>query len=123
MPCNLSSRSGDAIYLSEEKIDKEVGKDRLGVYGLDRGSKDDPFKVYYVGRAEDLNARLKQHVGEKYKGSMYKWFKYDYAKSAKEAYDKECECYHLHGGKEKLDNEVHPQRPEGTNWKCPVCGK
>ena len=44
-------------------------------------------------------------------------------KQAKLGYSKECECYHRYGGKDKLDNEVHPQKPEGTNLKCPVCGE
>ena len=124
MPCNLGCKGKTIPYLNNEKIDEEVEKERCGVYGLDRGSKDKPFKVYYVGRADDcLNTRLKEHVGEEYKGSTYKWFKYDYADSAKEAYHKECECYHHYGGKDKLDNEIHPRKPEGTNLKCPICGE
>ena len=124
MVCKLRHKGDKVPYLNNEKIDKEVEKNRLGIYGLDRGSKDDPFKVYYVGRADEcLNTRLKRHVDEKYKGTTYKWFKYDYADSIEEAYYKECKCYHHYGGKEKLDNEIHPQKPEGTDLKCPVCGQ
>ena len=124
MPCNLGCKGEKIPYLNNKKIDNEVERDKLGVYGLDRGSKDDSFKVYYLGRADScLNTRLKDHIGDKYKGSIYKWFKYDYANSVEDAYRKECECYHYYGGKDKLDNEVHPQKPEGTNLKCPICGE
>jgi len=124
MVCKLGYKGKNIPNLTNEKIDEEVEKDRMGVYGLDRGSATDTFKVYYVGRADEcLNKRLKNHVGEKYKGTTYNWFKYDYAKSVKEAYYKECECYHHYGGKDKLDNEIHPQKPKGTNLKCPVCGQ
>jgi len=27
----------------------------------------------------------------------------------------------LGGANGKMDNEKHPQRPQGTNWQCPVC--
>ena len=124
MSCNLSHKGKDIPYLNEKNVDDQVEKDKLGVYGLDRGKKDDPFKVYYIGRADNcLNTRLKKHIGEKYENTTYKWFKYDYAKSIQDAYNKECKCYHHYGGKEKLDNEIHPRKPEGTNYKCPVCGK
>jgi len=76
--------------------------------------------VRYVGRSDtDVNSRLRSWVG---KDSRYKQFKYSYATSSKEAFEKECKNYHDFGGSESLDNKDHPQRPEGTNWKCPVCG-
>ena len=66
---------------------------------------------------EDLNNRLKAWVGSK-----YKFFKFDYATSPKNAFEKECELWHDYGGPQgKLDNERHPQRPNGTDWKCPRC--
>jgi hypothetical protein len=124
MPCNLGFKGESVPFLNNDKIDEQVEKNKLGVYGLDRGSEKDPFKVYYVGRADScLNTRLKKHVGEKYGNSTYKWFKYEYANSVKEAYEKECQCYHHFGGKDKLDNDVHPKKPENTNLKCPVCGE
>lgn len=111
------------LYLDNDTIDANVAKNRKGVYGLDRGA--GGFKVYYVGRSDScLNDRLKRHVGEKYRGSTYRWFKFAYASSEEEAYNMECECYHYHGGKEELDNEEHPKKPEGrTDLKCPVCGQ
>jgi hypothetical protein len=41
--------------------------------------------------------------------------------SPKAAFEKECKNYHDFGGSEKLDNKQHPERPDGTNWECPVC--
>jgi len=104
--------------LTENGIDKEVTKTSAGVYALGHLNNDNTFIVSYVGRSdEDLNGRLKQWVGEK----NYKNFKYDYFPSSKSAFEKECRLYHDFGGKEKLDNDIHPDRPKNTNWECPVC--
>lgn len=101
--------------LTNSNIDDKVTKKSPGVYELFK-SYDGP--VRYVGRSDDdLNARLKQWVG---KG--YSYFKFEYCSSSKAAFEKECQLYHHHGGSEKLDNKIHPQRPAGSNWKCPVCG-
>jgi len=111
MSCNLTFKGDSIPYLNETKVDEQVEKKKYGVYGLDRGSKDDPFKVYYIGRSDScLNTRLKQHIGEEYNGEKYKWFKFDFASSIEEAFYKECRCYHHYGGKEKLDNEEHPKK-------------
>jgi len=118
MPYSLSELGS----LTNEKIDQMVkkkspGVDVPGVYVLDKSSTA-PFHVDYVGRSDDdLNARLKTHVG-----SVYKYFKFDYATSPKNAFEKECELYHDFGGPQgKLDNKVHPDRPAGSGWKCPKC--
>ncbi len=100
--------------LTTTSIDDNVTKKSPGVYELFI-SYDGPVK--YVGRSdEDLNARLKTWVGSK-----YKYFKFEYCSSPKAAFEKECQLYHYHGASEKLDNKIHPQRPAGTDWKCPVC--
>ena len=41
----------------------------------------------------------------------------------KAAFEKECRNFHDFGGVEKLDNDIHPDRPDGAAWKCPVCGQ
>jgi hypothetical protein len=113
---------GNILYLSVDRIDEEVKKEKFGIYVLDRGRTS--FRVFYVGRSDVcLNTRLKEHVGEKYGGSTYEYFKYDYATSVNEAYEKECECYHDNGGSDKLDNDAHPKKPENSNLNCPVCGE
>ena len=105
--------------LTKEKIDEVVTRKSPGNYGLGY-VRDDIFYVCYVGRSDDdVNERLKQWVGEK--SNRYTHFKFSYATSPKTAFEKECRNYHNFGKSDKLDNEYHPQRPEETNWKCPVC--
>lgn len=102
-------------WLTSSSIDHRVTKTSPGVYELFR-SYDGPVK--YVGRSDDdLNARLKQWVNKD-----YSYFKFEYCSSSKAAFEKECRLYHYHGGSEKLDNKIHPQKPAGSNWKCPTCG-
>ncbi len=115
MPYSLSKLAG----LRNEKIDEVVTQTKPGVYVLDKDDKL-AFQVNYVGRADkDLNERIKKWVETK-----YRYFKFDYATSPKNAFEKECEIWHDFGGAEgKLDNKIHPGRPNGTNWKCPKCDK
>lgn len=104
--------------LSNEAIEKEVTRTSPGNYALGYVS-DSTFYVKYVGRSDDdVKDRLKKWVGKK---SEYKYFKFSYATSPKAAFEKECKNFHDFGGTEKLDNDRHPQRPEGSNWECPVC--
>jgi len=101
--------------LNNEEIDTQVTRTSPGNYALGRVS-DGTFYLSYVGRSDtDLNNRLKDWIGK------YKKFMYSYATSAKAAFEKECKNYHDFGESEKLNNKNHPQRPDGINWKCPVC--
>jgi len=105
--------------LTTEKVDEVVTRKSSGNYGLGY-VRDRTFYVCYVGRSDDdVNERLKQWVGKK--PNRYTHFKFSYATSPKAAFEKECRNYHDFGESGKLDNEYHPQRPEGANWKCPVC--
>lgn len=102
---------------NEESIEKVIKKISAGNYALGRENEKGEFIVKYVGRSDgDVKGRLKQHIGENYMK-----FKYSYASSPKEAFDKECKNYHDFGENDKLDNEIHPDRPENTNWKCQFC--
>lgn len=104
--------------LTPQKIDGAVTQTSPGNYALGYVS-DSTFYVLYVGRSDDdVNSRLKSWVGE---NNKYKLFKFSYATSPKAAFEKECKNYHDFGGSEKLDNKQHPERPDGTNWECPVC--
>jgi len=105
--------------LDGKTIDKVVTRTSAGNYALGwTNTSDTKFVVKYVGRAdEDLNARLKQWANK----SKYSQFKASYASSVKEAFEKECHNYHDFGSSEKLDNEIHPDRPKGKNYECPVC--
>lgn len=105
--------------LDNESIDKAVTENSAGNYALGwTDTKDNKFVVKYVGRAdEDLNTRLKQWA----KKGMYSQFKASYANNVKEAFEKECRNYHDFGESEKLDNDIHPDRPKDKTYECPVC--
>jgi hypothetical protein len=102
--------------LDESTIDRVVTRKSPGAYALG-ASDSNTFYIRYVGRSDvDIAARLKQHVGK------YPHFKFDYYSTAKAAFGKECGLYHDFGGPQgQLDNEVHPARPDGTDWQCPRC--
>lgn len=101
--------------LENSKINEEITKTSEGNYALGY-TKDGTFYVVYVGRAdENLAERIKNHTED------YSRFKYSYATSPKDAFEKECRNYHDFGENESLDNKQHPERPDGTNWECPKC--
>jgi hypothetical protein len=105
----------DFYSLTSETIDKVVTSKSAGIYVLDRNT-GPGFIVKYVGRADDDVAdRLKKHAGKGY----YKYFKFEYQPSAKAAFDRECQLYHHFTD---LDNVIHPARPAGTYYSCPVAG-
>jgi len=100
-------------------VDGLITKKSAGNYALGYIKTSGNFVVKYVGRADDdLNARIKEHIGE---SEEYKKVKYSYAASPEEAFEKECTNYHEFGENKKLDNKMHPARPDGTAWKCPIC--
>ena len=105
--------------LTNEIIDSLVNDNKMGNYALGY-VKNKTFYVVYVGRSDtNLNARLKDHVGEKEK---YKCFKFSYATSIKSAYEKECQNWHDFGDEEgQLDNKIHPDKPADSTFACPVC--
>jgi hypothetical protein len=102
--------------LTAKKIDEVITRTSPGNYAL--GHMDnETFRVSYVGRSDtDVNKRLKDWVGSKYKN-----FKSSYATSPKDAFEKECKNYHDFGESKSLDNKIHPERPNNADWKCPVC--
>lgn len=108
--------SGPYAFTST-KIDEVVTRKSAGNYALGHTKDDGTFIVEYVGRSDtDLNEELNARLSDRYKK-----FKYSYATSPKAAFEKECQNYHDFGESAKLDNKYHPARPDGTNWKCPVC--
>ncbi len=102
--------------LTHEKIYEVITRTLPGAYILGWIS-NGTFYVQYVGRSNsDINNRLHFHVGK------YESFMFDYFLSPKSAFEKECELWHNFGGPEgRLDNKNHPDRPDGTNWRCPRC--
>lgn len=102
--------------LDNKSSDANVTQTSPGNYALGK-VQDSTFYVSYIGRSDtDVNARLKQWVGKKYSK-----FKFSYATSPKAAFEKECKNFHDFGGTERLDNDIHPDRPANSGWKCPVC--
>lgn len=116
--CDSRSLGMEGPYpLNEEEIDKRIMKNKIGNYAYGHLDKDDIFIVEYIGRSDTcLNTRIRHGIGE------YEMFKFSYAESVKEAFEKECNNYHDFGGKEKLNNAIHPARPEGSDIGCPVEG-
>lgn len=104
--------------LTPENIDYYVRSRGPGSYVLSRGNDAGKFVVHYTGRSdEDLKARLKAHASN----GLYARFKCDFTVSAKAAFQRECRIFHDFGGISKLDNKIHPDRPNGSGWECPIC--
>jgi hypothetical protein len=102
--------------LTEDEIDKRIRSGVSGNYAYGHQDKKGTFIVQYVGRSDtDLNSRIKHGIGK------YNMFKFSYASSAKEAFERECKNYHDFGGDRLLDNEMHPDRPKNTDYECPIC--
>ena len=76
----------------------------------------------YVGRSDsDLKNEIKQQMrNDCAKGCTH--FMFSIAKSKKEAFEKECRNYHDFGECDCLNNDIHPAKPAGTEYKCPVEG-
>jgi len=117
----MSSLNIDGLYdLTTKQIDEVVTIKSASNYAL-LNVRNNEFCDCYVGRSDnDINGRLKQWADEKPK--RYTHFIFSYATSPKAAFEEECRNYHDFVESNKLDNENHPDRPDGTNWKCPKCG-
>ena len=99
--------------LTENGINRNVTRRSPGAYALGH-SADNTFYIYYIGRSDaDVRDRLHYHKGTQ------REFKYEYYASSKSAFEKECRLYHAFS---PPGNKVHPSRPAGRDWKCPVCG-
>lgn len=105
--------------LDDDTVNEVITETSPGNYALGYVKDDGTFVVLYVGRSDDdLNSRLHNWTGK----TRYKSFKADYASNSREAYKKECNNYHDFGGSQNLDNENHPDAPDGINVSCHVCG-
>ena len=118
---------GISYDLTYDEIDRLVLKNSIGNYAYGYLNDKGVFIVCYVGRSDnDLKERIKHGI-EDMKADptcRYERFKFSYADSIREAYEKECQNYHDFGGEEGyLRNEVHPAKPEQYEGICPICGK
>ena len=111
------------FVLTDAEVNKRVPENVMGNYAFGYIDKEDgAFVVCYVGRSDsDLKKEIKQQMRtDRAKGCTH--FKYSIAKSVKEAFEKECRNYHDFGGNTKLHNKNHPDKPDGTEYECPVEG-
>ena len=109
---------GGPYLLDEKTIDARVEPNVRGNYALGKTNENGTFVIVYIGRSDDdLNGRLKQWIGE----TREPEFKFSYAPTPKAAYEKECQNWHDFMPR----GQIHPARPEKSDWKCsvPGCGK
>lgn len=107
---------------SEDQIRSRVEKGKIGNYalGFSATHKDTNTEVFhptFVGRSDsDLQEELLTRLAKK--KPWYDRFKFSYATTVREAFERECREFHLTVG--GIDNEAHPQRPNGTDFPCPI---
>jgi hypothetical protein len=84
-----------------------------GVYALGYLDQDDAFCITYVDCSyDDLAQELIAKVGTS------TLFKAHRCHSAEDAFQKVCELYHTF---RPFGNFLHPDRPKGVKWACPIC--
>lgn len=114
----MATLNMEGPYTFDQKtIDQKVTKKSAGNYALGRTGKDGSFYISYIGRSDtDLHNRLSSQLHE----HPHREFKFSYANTALEAYEKECKNYHDFGECKKLENEIHPDKPY-VLCNCPIC--
>src|SRR5215472_13222254 len=106
------------LELSAQSINTNVLSGMVGTYVLGVLADENFLEVRYVGRSDDdLAGKLQSWTAI----PRYTHFLFGYFSSADEAFTKECLLFHDFGGTAKLDNPIHPDRPNGSNVMCPVC--
>lgn len=122
----VSLNMGQSYPLNQDEIDGKIESGRAGNYAYGYIDERGIFIVMYVGRSDsDLHERIAHGISEYAKNPSlrYERFKFSYASSPKEAYEKECRNFHDFGEERLLVNDIHPSKPDGCEYKCPVCGK
>ena len=103
----------DSVTIEEKVESNKIGNFVLGYAKESTGG----FVPKYASRSDtDLKKELRARLQAAPKSRQL--FKFDYAQTVREAFEKE--CVHYHDFRKQLDNDVHPRRPEGTNYPCPV---
>ena len=98
--------------LNTDKIIQVVTRTSAGSYILSRNGNN----AHYVGRSDsDVGGRLKTWAAG---NNSYTHFWFEYADSPKAAFELECRWWHKY---KPADNRMHPDRPDGSGWECPVC--
>ena len=99
--------------LSFDGVQHAVLRHGCGAYALGHVDPAGTFRVQRVGR-DDANLRL---CLQGLIGSSNR-FKFAPAASSREAFGIECELFHR---LRPPGNIIHPTRPSGSDWRCPVC--
>jgi hypothetical protein len=103
--------------LTSRKIDEVVKPYVPGVFATGYTRESGAFVVRYIGRADtDVRSELKAQESDE--TARFKWVE---VSSARHGFEAQCRLYHEFGGSRILENEDHPARPAGTNWRCPMC--
>lgn len=117
------------FLLTDEEVNLRVEEGKMGNYAygyLEERDGRQIFIVRYVGRSTtDLREEIKnRHKSDnKFTKADCEQFKFSYAESEREAYEKECRNFHDFGGEQSLLNEVHPAKPKDDGlYSCPVDG-
>jgi len=106
----IPAMNGD-YAVTKKGIDDAVKMIKPGVYLLG-AIQGDKFIVERTGRSDkNLNGRLNDYEGQ------YQHFKFAYCSNAEQAFYAECELWHAYANK---NVQIHPDRPEGTKYLCPV---
>lgn len=102
----------DSVTVDGKVEPNKIGNFVLGYAKTSTGG----FIPKYAGRSD---SDLKNELCTKLQAvKSRQLFKFDYAQTVREAFEKQ--CLHYHDFKKQLDNDMHPRRPEGTNYPCPV---
>jgi len=102
---------------NSETVDKIIKIKAAGNFALGELDDNGDFVAGYVGWSDsDIKNEIRAMLGGRYSA-----FRYSYALTAKDAFEKNCRIFHDLGGKVMLDNKEHPARPERVKWRCPLC--
>ncbi len=106
---------GEPFPLNETVVSARVASSMIGNYALGYISEAGGFYPQYAGRSDhDVRGRLLEWE----RTGSYAAFKFSYAATVREAFEQECRNYHEFPN---LENDVHPARPQGMDWPCPLC--
>lgn len=110
-----SLEMGNSWYdYDSDEINSNVSSNKIGNYALGY-EKEESFIPKYVGRSDsDVKDELINYLDDK---SHHKKFMFRYASTEKEAHEKECKNFH--DFEKQLENEKHPDSPNGMNLTCP----
>lgn len=99
--------------LAFDKVAEALPGSICGVYALGHVDANGTFRVQRVGRDDqDLRRCLQGLIG------VSSRFKFLTAGNPQMAFERECELFHRF---RPPGNFMHPERPAGSNWRCPVC--